>query len=135
MLLFFLGETKTLASVSDPIEVRLAAENPSRATFEVSVRPLQLWTGKHGKFLDPISDIARTLGYSILLLKGCIYDQMSMMEWSECQNLEVYLGSYHENLAGAYIKLEKNWKNVQLIPFCSLSLIPVSDLPKIDLLR
>ena len=34
--------------------------------------PIQLWTGKHSKFLDLISDIARTLGYSILLFKGCI---------------------------------------------------------------
>lgn len=55
-----------------------------------------------------------------------------MMEWSECQNLEVYLGSYCENLARAYIKLEKYWKNAQLIPFWSPSLIPISDLPKID---
>ena len=54
------------------------------------------------------------------------------MEWSECQNLEVYLGSYCKNLARAYIKLVKYWKNAQLIPFWSPSLIPISDLPKID---
>ena len=34
------GETKALASVSGPIEVRPAAEQPSKATFEVIVRPL-----------------------------------------------------------------------------------------------
>lgn len=34
------GETKALASVSGPLEVRLAAEQASKATFEVIVRPL-----------------------------------------------------------------------------------------------
>ena len=34
------GETKALASVSGPIEVRLAQEQASKATFEVNVRPL-----------------------------------------------------------------------------------------------
>ncbi|KAJ7119818.1 ribosomal protein S5 domain 2-type protein [Mycena epipterygia] len=37
---FGFGETVALASVSGPIEVRLAAENPSLATFEVLLRPL-----------------------------------------------------------------------------------------------
>ena len=60
---------------------------------------------------------------------------MNMMEWSECQNSEVYLGSYRENLAGAYIKSVKYWKNAQSIPFCSPSLIPISDLSKIGWLR
>ena len=48
---FFLGETKALASISGPIEVRLAAENPSRATFEVSVRPLSNVPGTDAKSL------------------------------------------------------------------------------------
>ena len=52
MLLFSLGETKALASVSGPIEVRLAAENPSRATFEVSVRPLSNVPGTDAKSLS-----------------------------------------------------------------------------------
>jgi len=34
------GNPHALASLSEPIEVRLAAEPPSQATFEVSVRPL-----------------------------------------------------------------------------------------------
>lgn len=34
------GETEALASVSGPLEVRLAAEQASKATFEVIVRPL-----------------------------------------------------------------------------------------------
>jgi len=37
---FAFEETKALASVSGPIQVRLAAELPSKAAFEVSVRPL-----------------------------------------------------------------------------------------------
>ncbi|KAJ7205196.1 exosome component Rrp46 [Mycena pura] len=37
---FGFGDTSALASVSGPIEVRLAAENPSAATFEVLLRPL-----------------------------------------------------------------------------------------------
>lgn len=37
---FAFGHTKALASVSGPIQVRLAAELPSKATFEVLVRPL-----------------------------------------------------------------------------------------------
>ena len=49
---FFLSETKALASVSGPIEVRLAAENPSRATFEVSVRPLSYVLGTDAKSLS-----------------------------------------------------------------------------------
>lgn len=36
----FQGETKVLASLSGPMEVRLAAEQASRATFEVLFRPL-----------------------------------------------------------------------------------------------
>ncbi|KAF8194364.1 ribosomal protein S5 domain 2-type protein [Mycena galopus ATCC 62051] len=37
---FGFGDTVALASVSGPIEVRLAAENPSLSTFEVLHRPL-----------------------------------------------------------------------------------------------
>ncbi|KAJ7626532.1 exosome component Rrp46 [Mycena polygramma] len=37
---FGFGNTVALASVSGPIEVRLAAENPSLSTFEVLLRPL-----------------------------------------------------------------------------------------------
>ncbi|KAJ7914263.1 exosome component Rrp46 [Mycena leptocephala] len=37
---FGFGDTAALASVSGPIEVRLAAENPSLSTFEVLLRPL-----------------------------------------------------------------------------------------------
>ncbi|KAJ7465026.1 exosome component Rrp46 [Mycena latifolia] len=37
---FGFGDTVALASVSGPIEVRLAAENPSLSTFEVLLRPL-----------------------------------------------------------------------------------------------
>lgn len=45
------GETKALASISGPIEVRLAAEQPSRATFEVNVRPLSSLPGTESKGL------------------------------------------------------------------------------------
>ncbi|TRM62895.1 3' exoribonuclease family, domain 1-domain-containing protein [Schizophyllum amplum] len=34
------GDTTALASASGPIEVRLAAEQPARATFEVNIRPI-----------------------------------------------------------------------------------------------
>ncbi|KAK7042217.1 exosome component Rrp46 [Favolaschia claudopus] len=37
---FGFGDTVAVASVSGPIEVRLAAENPSSSTFEVQLRPL-----------------------------------------------------------------------------------------------
>ncbi|KAJ7776811.1 exosome component Rrp46 [Mycena maculata] len=37
---FGFGDTVALSSVSGPIEVRLAAENPSLSTFEVLLRPL-----------------------------------------------------------------------------------------------
>ena len=45
------GLDKALASVSGPIEVRLAAEQPSRATFEVTVRPLSAVPGTEAKSL------------------------------------------------------------------------------------
>ncbi|PAV21173.1 exosome component Rrp46 [Pyrrhoderma noxium] len=46
---FGFGETKALASVSGPIEVRPAAEQPSKATFEVIVRPLAGLAGTESK--------------------------------------------------------------------------------------
>jgi|SRR5712671_2459950 len=45
------GETQSLASVSGPIEVRFAAEQPSKATFEVNVRPLSSLPGTESKAL------------------------------------------------------------------------------------
>ncbi|KIJ33551.1 hypothetical protein M422DRAFT_264478 [Sphaerobolus stellatus SS14] len=45
----FGDDTKALASVSGPIQVRLAAELPSRAAFEVTVRPLSGITGVESK--------------------------------------------------------------------------------------
>ena len=47
MVLLVLGETKAIASVSGPIEVRLSQEHANRATFEVNVRPLSGSPGKH----------------------------------------------------------------------------------------
>ncbi|KAF8517045.1 exosome component Rrp46 [Hysterangium stoloniferum] len=46
---FAFGQIKALASVSGPIQVRLAAELPSKATFEVSVRPLSGVPGTDSK--------------------------------------------------------------------------------------
>lgn len=37
---FSFGDTRAIASVSGPIQVRLAAELPSKAAFEVTIRPL-----------------------------------------------------------------------------------------------
>ncbi|KAI0297799.1 ribosomal protein S5 domain 2-type protein [Multifurca ochricompacta] len=48
---FGFGDTKALASVSGPIEVRLAAEQPSKATFDVTVRPLSSLPGTESKAL------------------------------------------------------------------------------------
>ncbi|THG96802.1 hypothetical protein EW145_g7715 [Phellinidium pouzarii] len=48
---FSFGETKALSSVSGPIEVRLAAEQASKATFEVIVRPLSGLSGTESKVL------------------------------------------------------------------------------------
>lgn len=52
LLNLLLGETEALASISGPIEVRLAAENPSRASFEVSIRPLSGVPGTDAKSLS-----------------------------------------------------------------------------------
>ncbi|KAI0266256.1 ribosomal protein S5 domain 2-type protein [Gloeopeniophorella convolvens] len=46
---FGFGDTQALASISGPIEVRLAAEQPSKATFEVSVRPLSSIPGTESR--------------------------------------------------------------------------------------
>ncbi|KAH9959966.1 ribosomal protein S5 domain 2-type protein [Russula dissimulans] len=48
---FGFGETHSLASVSGPIEVRFAAEQPSKATFEVNIRPLSSLPGTESKAL------------------------------------------------------------------------------------
>ncbi|KAI9511052.1 ribosomal protein S5 domain 2-type protein, partial [Russula earlei] len=48
---FAFGETQSLASVSGPIEVRFASEQPSKATFEVYVRPLSSLPGTESKGL------------------------------------------------------------------------------------
>ena len=49
--MFVKGEMEALASVSGPSEVRLAAEQPSRATIEVNVRPLSSLPGTESKAL------------------------------------------------------------------------------------
>ncbi|KAH9963722.1 ribosomal protein S5 domain 2-type protein [Lactifluus volemus] len=48
---FGFGDTKALASISGPIEVRLASEQPSKATFEAHVRPLSSLPGTESKCL------------------------------------------------------------------------------------
>ncbi|KAJ7505861.1 exosome component Rrp46 [Mycena galericulata] len=48
---FGFGNTAALSSVSGPIEVRLAAENPSLAAFEVILRPLSNVPGTQSKSL------------------------------------------------------------------------------------
>ena len=53
-----LGDTKALASVSGPMEVRLAAEQANKATFEVLVRPLSGLPGASSSLISfpPPSD-------------------------------------------------------------------------------
>jgi exosome complex component RRP46 len=63
-----LGDTKVLASVSGPVEVRLAVEHASRATFEVMVRPLSGLSGTEAKSLS--STIRSILTPSLLLSKN-----------------------------------------------------------------
>jgi exosome complex component RRP46 len=46
---FGFGDTKAIASVSGPIEVRLAAEHPSTLTLEVHLRPLSNVPGTESK--------------------------------------------------------------------------------------
>ncbi|PCH35154.1 hypothetical protein WOLCODRAFT_59370, partial [Wolfiporia cocos MD-104 SS10] len=48
---FGFGETKALTSVSGPIEVRAALEQPSQATLDVHVRPLASLPGTDAKAL------------------------------------------------------------------------------------
>ncbi|KAJ7051760.1 exosome component Rrp46 [Mycena amicta] len=48
---FAFGDTAALASISGPIEVRIAAENPSSATLEVLHRPLSNIPGTQSKSL------------------------------------------------------------------------------------
>ncbi|KAF9494713.1 hypothetical protein BDN71DRAFT_1431504 [Pleurotus eryngii] len=50
--------TAALTSVSGPIEVRLATENPSQATFDVSIRPLSSIPGIESKSLASMIRLA-----------------------------------------------------------------------------
>ncbi|KAF9521793.1 ribosomal protein S5 domain 2-type protein [Crepidotus variabilis] len=65
---FSFGNTSALASVSGPIEVRLAAEHPSEATFEVAVRPLSNVPATESKAIA--SAIRATLEPSLILTKN-----------------------------------------------------------------
>ena len=60
-------DVHVLASVSGPIEVRLAAENSTKATFEVSVRPLASIPGTDSKALG--ATIKSLLTPSLLLTR------------------------------------------------------------------
>lgn len=51
IVLSFADDVRVLASVSGPIEVRLVAENSTKATFEVFVRPLASIPGTDAKAL------------------------------------------------------------------------------------
>lgn len=62
------GDTAALASLSGPIEVRLAAESPSKATFEVMVRPLSNVPATDAKSLG--ASIRSTLEPSLILTKN-----------------------------------------------------------------
>lgn len=62
------GETQSLASVSGPIEVRFAAEQPSKATFEVNVRPLSSLPGTESKALA--TSLRALLSPSIILSRN-----------------------------------------------------------------
>ncbi|KZP17086.1 ribosomal protein S5 domain 2-like protein [Athelia psychrophila] len=62
---FIFGETAALASLSGPMEVRLALEHPSRATLEVILRPLSNMPGTEAKSL---ASTIRTLLTPALLL-------------------------------------------------------------------
>jgi len=65
---FDIGDTAALASLSAPIEVRLAAELPSKATFEVSIRPLTNVPATESKALAGI--IRSSLEPSLILTKN-----------------------------------------------------------------
>jgi exosome complex component RRP46 len=62
------GDTTALASLSGPIEVRLTAELPSKATFEVLIRPLSHVPGTESKSLASI--IRSSLEPSLILTKN-----------------------------------------------------------------
>ena len=62
------GDTTALASLSGPIEVRLTAELPSKATFEVLIRPLSHVPGTESKTLA--SNIRSSLEPSLILTKN-----------------------------------------------------------------
>jgi len=62
-----IDDVHVLASVSGPIEVRLAAENSTKATFEVSVRPLASIPGTDSKALG--ATIKSLLAPSLLLTR------------------------------------------------------------------
>jgi len=64
---FGFDNVHVLASVSGPIEVRLAAENSTKATFEVSVRPLASIPGTDAKALS--ATIKSLLTPSLLLTR------------------------------------------------------------------
>jgi exosome complex component RRP46 len=68
ILMFVKGEMEALASVSGPIEVRLAAEQPSRATLEVNVRPLSSLPGTESKALA--ASLRGLLAPSIILSRN-----------------------------------------------------------------
>lgn len=61
-------DTSALASVSGPIEVRLAAEIPSKATFEVLVRPLANIPATEAKLVA--ANIKSTIEPSLILTKS-----------------------------------------------------------------
>ncbi|KAF8957588.1 exosome component Rrp46 [Flammula alnicola] len=65
---FGFGDTAALASVSGPIEVRLAAELPSKATFEVLVRPLSNVPATESKSLA--ATMRSSLEPSLILTKN-----------------------------------------------------------------
>ena len=62
------GDTTAVASLSAPIEVRLAAELPSKATFEVLIRPLTHVPATESKALAGI--IRSSLEPSLILTKN-----------------------------------------------------------------
>ncbi|KIM36926.1 hypothetical protein M413DRAFT_448844 [Hebeloma cylindrosporum] len=65
---FSFGGTAALASLSGPIEVRLAAEKASKATFEVNVRPLSNVPATESKSLA--TAIRSSLEPSLILTKN-----------------------------------------------------------------
>jgi exosome complex component RRP46 len=62
------GETQSLASISGPIEVRFVAEQPSKATVEVNVRPLSSLPGTESRALA--TSLKGLLSPSIILSRN-----------------------------------------------------------------